>query len=203
MRCSAADGIAWRASPRKPIRTSSGWMARKNAEQDPDHGAARADERGERRRRRRVLSAPAAEQAGAAGQRPWPAVGRGQRAGRHGGAGRRRPRGRGDRERRRPSAPMTRAAEQRHARAAGGGQVAEDAGLDVLGAGGRADDRAGDEVSSAMTLERVLVALQAAGRPVLGGVAGVLDGAHGEAERDDAERRAGRRWRACRAGGAA
>ena len=42
-------------------------------------------------------------------------------------------------------------AEQRDARAAGRGQVAEDAGLDVLGAGGRADDGARDEVSSMTT----------------------------------------------------
>ena len=80
----------------------------------------------------------------------------------------------------RPGAGDARA-EERHARAAGRGQVAEDAGLDVLGAGGRADDRARRRWPSARR-RRSRPCSCPGRRPArsLAGIAGVLDGAHGE-----------------------
>ena len=76
--------------------------------------------------------------------------------------------------------------EQRQARAAGGGEVAEHAGLDVLGAGRGPDDHADHHGHHREHEGGVAVPDHAAGGPVAPGVAAVLDAGDGEHQERDA-----------------
>ena len=117
-----------------------------------------------------------------------PACGRGRRVGqRDREDGRRGHRHGEDREDDDPGARHARG-EQRQARAAGGGEIAEHAGLDVLRPGRGADDHADHHGHHREHEGGVVVPDHAAGGPIPRGVAGVLDARDGEHQERDAQR---------------
>ena len=174
MRLIAEIGSAWRASPRKPAPWSCGSNTRCAAIRMPITGPREPNSAASPT----ASAAPTAPEASVIAA-AWTMS---PRAGVRGAVGERERAGdvEGERDREDRADDDPRAAhprqEQRAARAAGGGEITEDAGVDVLRPGGRADDRGHDEAHHREELEAVLEALEAARGVVLAGVAAVLDG---------------------------